>query len=133
MEIEAPVMRTFETEDSTYTILDRDESPEQVLVRLFDETGNPSAQLRANTVLRLDDGASYEARGDVLVVTEDDRRLQTEQLYWYEIERTIRTEGFVTIDTPSEQIRGYDLVADENLATYQLNRVTGRASVKDEG
>lgn len=130
--IDAEVMRKYETADSTYVVLEGDTLDERVLVRLFDEDGEPSAVIRANKVVRREDVDRFQARGHVEVVTATEKRLSSEELRWAEQDRTIRARGFVRIQTPTEDIQGFDLESDETLDTYRLERVTGRALIVED-
>ena len=44
----------------------------------------------------------------------------------------VRTPGFVRIRTPKENVQGYNLVADEDLETYTLARVTGQVTYEED-
>ena len=132
LHIEAAAMRKFETDDSTYVVLEGDTASPRVLVRLFDENGQPSAVISADVVVRHEDEGRFEARGDVDVVTVTDRRLDAETLHWQDEERIIRSSGFVVIETPTQHLSGYELEATEDLESYRLERVTGQVIIEDE-
>jgi LPS export ABC transporter protein LptC len=130
----APYVARFERADSTYTLF-QPEAPGdtvRVSVRLFDELGLPSASVRANRIVYFDKERRFTAQGRVVVISETGRRLEGEVLNWDEAERTIRSDGFVRITTPTERLQGYRLVADEALDTYSLARITGQVTVEDE-
>lgn len=131
MDIEANYMASYETEDSTYTIMQGD-SLERVLVHFYDEVGDTSAALRADRIFLFEEEDRFEAWGNVVAETPDDRHLESEHLVWLEAMREVRTPGFVRITTPKETVQGFDLVADENLETYTLRRITGQVLVEDE-
>lgn len=131
LEIMAAHMAQFEEEDSTYTLLQGDSLAGRVKALVFDEAGQASATIEADQLLYFNEEERYEARGEVVVVSEDDRRLEGEHLVWDEAERKIRTPHFVRITTPQERIQGYELVADEDLDTYSLARITGQVSVEE--
>ena len=132
--IEAPYMAEYENEDSTYTILGShpDSLQRRVTAHIFDETGTQSATVTANVLYHYDRENRFEAEGNVVVEARGDKRLETEFLIWYEDERTIRTPRFVRITTPTERMQGYNLVADEDLETYSLSRVTGQVTLEDD-
>ncbi len=134
MEIAAAYMAEFEREDSTYMVLTGlpDSLGPRVTVFLFDAEGDSSATLTADQVYYYENERRFEAHGNVIVVTREGRRLESEDLFWDERERKVRTPGFVRITTEKERIQGYHLEADEDLATYRLERVTGRRLVEDE-
>lgn len=90
-----------------------------------------SATIRANRIVYHDAAGRFDARGRVVVTTATGKRLEGEHLAWHEEESRITTPGFVEITTPTDRIQGYGLRADENLASYQLGRVTGQVTVED--
>lgn len=133
-QILAPYMAKYEREDSSYALLRpyADNLEGRVTAYLFDEQGDSSATLDANRMLYFDEDGRFEARGNVVVVTREGKRLESEHLVWHEADREVRTPGFVKITTPTERIQGYGLVSDENLDRYALSRVTGQVIVEDE-
>jgi LPS export ABC transporter protein LptC len=129
--------RFEETPDSVYVLLeyaqgDPDSLTGQVTAHLFDVEGDSSGVLTADRLYYYEDDRRMEAVGNVVVVTEEGKRLESDRLLWFEAEREVRTAGYVEITTPSEQIRGFDLVADEDLETYQILRITGQVQMEDE-
>ena len=131
LDIQAGYMATFETEDSTYTLMTGD-SLDRVIAHFYDELGDTSSTVTANRLILHEDEDRFEARGNVVAVTPDGKTLESEHLVWLEKEREVRTPGFVRITTPKERVQGYDLVADENLETYTLRRMTGQVTVEEE-
>lgn len=123
----------FEREDSTYMLLrgHPDSLAGRVEAHLFDEKGDSSAVITADEMRYFQNERRFEARGNVVVTTTDAKRLETEHLIWMEIDRKVSTTGFVRITTPTEFIQGYDLVADEDLETYEIARVTGQSVVEE--
>ncbi len=132
IEIFADYMAIYETEDSTYTVMHGDTTGRRVLSYLYDEEGDTSATVQANRLILHEKDRRFEARGNVVVNTPDDKTLESEHLVWLEDDRSIRTPGFARINTPKERIQGYNLVADEDLETYSLTRVTGQVQVEEE-
>lgn len=131
-EIIADYMATFETPDSTYTVMQSSSNDSRVLAYMYDEAGDTSATLRADRLILHDEDRTFEAMDNVVVITPDEKRLESEHLVWLEADRTLRTPGFVRIETPEERVQGYNLTADEDLTTYTLARVTGQVTVEDD-
>lgn len=133
LQIHADYIAKFEETDSTYMILKGhpDSLTSRVTALIYDEVGDSSATIYANRMVYFEEDRRFEAHGNVIVTTTDKKRLETEFLVWLEVERKVQTEGFVRINTPTENIQGYDLNADENLENYQIARVTGQAVVDD--
>jgi LPS export ABC transporter protein LptC len=125
-------MEQYETEDSTYTLLESPSETRRVQVYVFDATGDSSATITADRVYVYNRENRFEAYGNVIVETQDDRTLWSEHLTWNEADRKIRTRRFVRIRTPTERVQGTGLVADEDLDTYSIGRFTAQVEVDDE-
>lgn len=131
--VDAAYMARFETKDSLYTLLQPhpDSANGRVTAHLYDEAGNPSATLIADEIVHFERQYRFNARGEVVVVTTDGERLETERLDWTENERRITSPGFVRITTPTETLQGYELDAAEDLSEYKIFRITGRVLVEE--
>ena len=79
--------------------------------------GLDDTQLRtlSDRLTYLDEERQFLAEGRVVVQTTSGKTLRSEELTWDEAARRLRTDGFVRITTPEEQLQGYRLDADENL------------------
>lgn len=130
--IYADYMAGFETADSTYTEMRSEADGRQIEAFLHDEAGDTSAVIRSDRLILREEERRFEAFGNVRVRTSDDKTLESEHLVWIEDDRMVRTPGFVRIETPTERIQGYSLVADEDLETYSLARVTGQVTIDDD-
>lgn len=130
--IRAERMEQYQSDDSTYSVWRGLSDTARVYSYVFDENGDSSATITADSVVFFGADGRYEAYGDVLVVTNDNRRLESEHLTWNQFDRTIRTRRFVHITTPTEDVRGNGLVADEDLETYQIGRFEAEVEVEDE-
>ena len=132
--MEAGYMAMFDN-DSTYTLLRpiSEEGETDVRAVIFDpELGDTSAVVLAHEIVYREEEGVFDATGDVRVQARDDRHLWSERLHWEEREREIRAPGFVRIVSPSERIEGFNMVADEDLNNYRLERVTGEAEIEDD-
>lgn len=134
VEMIADYMAQFESEDSTYQLLrgHPDSLNRRVTAYLFDTEGDSSATLTADRVLYFDREKRFEAEGRVVVITSEDKRLESERLVWFEDERKVRTNSFVSITSPKEQVQGYGLVADEDLKNYEIGRFSAQMTVEEE-
>jgi LPS export ABC transporter protein LptC len=129
--IRADLMKQYRTDDSTYSVW-RTLDSSRVQSFVFDRAGDSSATITADSVVFFNQEGRYEAYGDVVVVTNEGRRLESEHLTWDQTDRTIRTRRYVRITTPTEDVRGNGLVADEDLETYQISRFTAEVEVDEE-
>jgi len=130
--ISADRMEQYQTEDSTYSVWRTLRDTNRVRSYVFDEQGDSSATILADSVVFFDRKGRFEAYGDVILTTEEGRRLESEHLTWNQVDRTIRTRRFVHITTPTEDVRGNGLVAEEDLETYQIGEFTAEVEVDEE-
>jgi len=117
----------YEQGDSSYSLLlpGQDREGEPVEITLFDEEGKESGTLSAMEILYYDRRGTIEAKSEVTLRGKDQKVLSSEYLYWNEDERKVSTSGFVTIDSPSEKLQGYDLIANEDLSDVEIKNLTG--------
>lgn len=130
--LEAPRMEQYKTSDSTYSVWRSARDTSRVWAYLFNQEGDSSATLTADSVVFQDTAGRLDAYGNVVVVTESNKRLRTEHLVWHQADRTIRTRRFVRIVTPTEVVQGNGLVAAEDLETYQIGRFSAEVDVDEE-
>ncbi len=130
--ITAQKMEQYKTEDSTYSIWRTLVDTNRVRSYVFDEQGDSSATIVADSVVFFSQEGRFEAYGNVVVTTQDGRRLNSEHLTWNQADRTIRTRRFVRITTPTERVQGNGLVADEDLETYQIGSFTAEVEVEND-
>ena len=130
--IQSDRMEQYRKDDSTYSVWRTLGDSARVRSYVFEE-GDSSATILADSVVFFNQEGRFEAYGNVVVLTTEGRRLESEHLTWNQFDRTIRTRRFVHITTPTEDVRGNGLVADEDLETYQIGQFTAEVDVEDEG
>ena len=128
--IRAARMEQYRFEDSTYSVWRTLSDTGRVRSYVYEE-GELSATITADSVVYYSEEGRFEAYGNVFVRTDENRRLESEHLTWHQFDRTIRTRRFVHIRTPSEDVRGNGLVADEDLETYQIGEFTAEVEVDE--
>jgi len=101
--IRAEEMQQYQTDDSTYSVWRTHGDSARVHSYVFEE-GDSSATITADSVAFFNQEGRFEAYGDVVVVTQENRRLVSEHLTWLQADRKIRTRRFVHITTPSEDV-----------------------------
>jgi LPS export ABC transporter protein LptC len=70
----------------------------------------------------LDADGRLRAQGNVVVLSTEGYRLETEKLYWDRTQRKIRSEEFVRLTKGSDVLTGYGLTTDANLALVNIER-----------
>ncbi len=106
-----------------------------VRVDFYDQEGNRTSVLEADSGLIREKQRSLEALGDVVVTTEEGIKLETFSLRWDPQKNKIVTDDFVKITKKEDVITGYGLEADEELKHFVIKRrVKGKITeIPEEG
>ncbi len=107
----------------------------EVRADFFDNEGNHTSFLVADSGRILEKKKKFEALGDVVVTTDEGIKLQTQSLRWDPEINKIVTDDFVTITKDQNVITGYGLEADQQLKHLIIKKqVKGKISdVSEEG
>ena len=98
-----------------------------VRVDFYDQEGNHTSVLVADSGLIQEKRQNLEALGNVVVTTEEGIKLETSSLRWDPQKRKIVTDDFVKITKKKDVITGYGLEADEELEHLVIKkRVKGK-------
>lgn len=100
---------------------------DSVHVDFFDQQGRHTSLLTARRGKVNDATQDFVAYDDVVVVSDSGSTMKTDSLFWTNADRTIHTNAFVDITSPTEHIMGQGLVSDQDLKNYRIFRVTGQA------
>lgn len=74
--------------------------------------------------------SEFDFWGGVEITSTDDKVLYTEYLKWYQSDRTIFTDNFVTIITKEDSLSGYGLNGSDDLSTYEILNVSGNVTIE---
>jgi len=110
-----------------YTLMD-----DSVHVDFFNEQAVHTSALTARRGKVHDRTRNLAAYEDVLVVSDSGTTLKTDSLFWNNTTRTMETDAFVEIISPTEHIKGQGLVSDQGLKNYRIFKVTGEAVIKEK-
>ena len=97
---------------------------------------NDSSQLQST--LKADDGSIDEekkimlAQNNVELVSSDDKRLETEELFWDEKNNKIYTDKKVKITTGKEVIYGEGFTSNPDFTEYSITKIHGTFDFKSE-
>jgi LPS export ABC transporter protein LptC len=98
-----------------------------VRVDFYDQKGNHTSVLVADSGLIQEKKQNLEAIGNVVVTTGEGIKLQTASLRWDPQKRKIVTDDFVKITKKKDVVTGYGLEADEELKHFVIKkRVKGK-------
>ncbi len=106
-----------------------------VRVDFYDQEGNHTSFLVADSGLIQEKRQNLEALGNVVVTTEEGIKLETSSLRWDPQKRKIVTDDFVKITKKKDVVTGYGLEADEALKHLVIKkRVKGKITeIPEEG
>jgi LPS export ABC transporter protein LptC len=105
--------------------------PKGVYVEFYDEEGEMSATLKANSGEYKKDRNLYTVRGNVIIENKvEKKKLNTEELFWNPQTKKINTNKFVRIETPEEIITGEGLEATQDFSDYTILKPRGVFSVE---
>jgi len=132
MVLEAAHMVRYDDPDSLYTVFERGDAPaDRVRATFYDSTGVQTTNLTAESVLFDEKDHTMIARGDVVLESEQGRKLESEYVEWNEDARTIEAPDFVSLTTENQHIMGYELIANEDLSTWSIKRPTGTVLIRE--
>ena len=109
-------------DDRMMTHMDR-----EVTVDFYDTSGIHTSVLTSREAWVNDRTKNLEARGDVVVKSDNGSVLVTEVLYWNNARRKVHTDEFVKITTPDEAIQGRGFESDETLRYYKVFKVSAES------
>lgn len=108
------------------------EFPHGIHVQIYDSLKNVKAEVKSKYAIYNEVQKIWEARKDVVVISMDGKKLNTEQLFWDEKKKIIYSNKFCRITTPNANFTGNKFHAAEDFSTYELTEVQGPLKVKDE-
>lgn len=110
---ESGVLRSFVDADTAY-LYQRSQSMDlrHFTVRLFDEQGNHKSTLTANTGIYLTTTRRLDARGNVVVLSTDGKKLQTEHLIYDPAANQIKSDTTFVYDGPDGHLTAKGFLSD---------------------
>src|SRR5437867_1761931 len=123
---ESGVLRSFVDADTAY-LYQRSQSMDlrHFTVRLFDEQGNHKSTLTANAGIYLTTTRRLDARGNVVVVSTDGRKLQTEHLVYDPSANQISSDTTFVADGPDGHITAKGFTSDINFTSTTAKQPKG--------
>lgn len=116
----ATYVRVFQSPAETHLL-------DGMKVHFYDEKGNESSVLTAQSGKVDENTKNLEATGNVVVVSSDSTTLRTEKLFWDNKRQVVHTTEFVRINSPKERLQGYGFESDQHLQRYRIFKVSGEA------
>jgi LPS export ABC transporter protein LptC len=113
-DIKADYIEKYEKLDSTLAW--------KLNVHFFDSTGKELSNMVADSGLVRERTNIMIANGHVVVISEDNSKLETEQLLWNAQKNKIETDKFVRIIQNEDTLTGYGLEADQRLKKIKIKK-----------
>lgn len=104
----------------------RQEFVEGLKVEFFGPTQRVRSTLTAKQASRFNEKGLIVARDSVVLTTDQQERLETEELTWDERKELVYTEKFVKITKPGEVIYGFGLEANQDFTYWKIKVPKGR-------
>jgi LPS export ABC transporter protein LptC len=101
-------------------------------VDFFDEQGEHTSRLTAREGEVHQKTKDLEARGDVVIISDDGVRLRTDHIRWDNARQKILAPGEVTLATDQGTETGVGLEADAGFSHWTMREVTGRSEERFE-
>ncbi|MFO7938881.1 MAG: LPS export ABC transporter periplasmic protein LptC [Bacteroidales bacterium] len=128
MEIEAPEVDNYALADEPYM-----EFKNGLEVWFYDSTETLQSQIRANYAIFQQNQELWIARNNVVVInTQKNDTLSTEELYWDQAKGNIYTEKYVRIVNNDGIIHGKGLTAKQDLSNYRIKKPTGDLLIDEQ-
>ncbi|MDX2195591.1 MAG: LPS export ABC transporter periplasmic protein LptC [Cytophagales bacterium] len=106
--------------------------PKGIKVYFLEKDGTAKSSLEGNYAKYTKAKDEWEVRGNVLIKNiVENKKLNTEELYWNPGNKKIYTQKFVRIETPDEILTGNGLDANQDFKYYKIRNPTGVFSVKN--
>jgi LPS export ABC transporter protein LptC len=114
--------------DTAFTFEDNTRTELRVVRSIFfTETGQKNGTLTSREGTYNARSGNMEARGNVVVISEDGRRLETPQLRYDPTRNEISSDSAFVLTEPQQRVSGIGFIADPNLNNV---RILGAASAR---
>jgi LPS export ABC transporter protein LptC len=116
----APLLKIFQDEDEPYK-----EFPNGFKIQQFDQNKAITSSIEASYGKYYEKDALWEAKQNVIAVTENNDTLKTEILYWDEKKDLIYSDQFVKIIQKEQIITGIGFEADMQMTSWKISKPKG--------
>jgi LPS export ABC transporter protein LptC len=100
-------------------------------VDLYNGKDKPQANVKARYA-KCTNNNLWELRDSVVVINEENEKLETELLFWNQEKNQIYTDKFVKITSEDEIIKGIGFESDTHLLNRHISNITADISIDDE-
>ena len=105
------------------------EFPEGVLVEFFGPRQEVQSRLTAKYAIRYEGKNEVTVRDSVVWQSENNERLETEELVWDDQKHRVFSDRFVKITKPDEVLYGIGFEANEDFSNLEIKALEGKIKV----
>lgn len=98
----------------------------------YNEEGQVKSELTANSGKFRDGFSNAEVRGNVVMINENNGRMETEKLLWNQEQDSLYTDEFVKIRDEDQIIYGEGMVANTDFTYYEFYKIRGVVLLDEE-
>src|SRR5688500_6659574 len=125
------IQRTQMEADTAFTYEDNSRTELRTVKTLFfTETGLKNGRLTSRQGTYNVRTGNMEARGNVVVVSEDGRRLETQQLRYDPGKNEISSDSAFVLTEPTQRISGIGFTADPNLNNVNIHKAASGSTTR---
>ena len=127
--IHAPVMERYSEYSNS-----KDVFPKGILLEFLDEKKLVKSWIKAETAIREEKNHKITARGNVTCYDDENKKIETSELIFDEIERIVYTDKLVRITNPvkGDTTYGFGFRANQEFTRFEIKKkVQGKINVAD--
>lgn len=125
--LSAPKLKIYEDEKEPHT-----EFPEGFVIKQFNQDNIITSNIKADYGKHFEEKELWEARQNVVAVTENNDTLKTDLLYWDEKNDKIYSDQFVKFIQQEQIITGIGFESDLQMKNWHIKNVKGTVIVETE-
>jgi len=126
--LEAPELNGYTEIEKPYT-----EFPQGLKASFYNRSENLESVITAEYAIYFDETEIWEAKNNVVAKNViENRKLETEQLFWDQKNELLYSEKFVKVTTEDEIIYGDGFESDQNFTKWKILKPKGTINLKEE-
>lgn len=125
--LKTPILEKYDKADEPYT-----EFRQGINVVIYDGNPDPVGTVSARYAKYIDARRLWELRDSVVVINQENEKLETELLFWNQQKDLIYTERFIKFTTEDEIIQGTGFESDSRLTKREIRKISGIIYINEE-
>lgn len=126
IKVKAPTLERYTNRTDPH-----EEFPDGLRIDFFDERGNATSKLTAKSGTRFEKLGQMIVRDSVVWESNNNERLETEELTWDDKLQKVHTNKYVIIRRPGEIIHGYGFESNQDFSNSKIRAIQGRIKMDE--